>query len=316
MKKILVTGVNGFIGQNIYRELIKLNYFVRGAVRSLDSVLINNNIKYISVGNIDAETNWDYALEGIDCVIHCAGKAHAINKKVELDIYRVVNRDGAKHLAEQAARVGVKRLIFLSSVKVNGESTGKSSGTKIFTYNDIPNPQDNYAISKFEAEQALWEVASKTSLEVVVVRLPLVYGYGVKGNLDRLIKFIHSKVPLPFEGIQNKRSLIGIDNLTDVLVRCVKRPDIAGKTFLVSDGVDLSTPELIRLLASTMGQPTRLFTIPTFLLKFLGFITCKQSEINRLTGSLVIDSSHAREMLNWTPSVSVEIGIRRMVKGK
>jgi nucleoside-diphosphate-sugar epimerase len=316
MKRILVTGFNGFIGQNIYRELIKLNYFVRGAIRSLDSLLINNNIKYISVGNIDSETNWDYALEGIDCVIHCAGKAHAINKKVELDIYRVVNRDGAKHLAEQAAKAGVKRLIFLSSVKVNGESTDKPNGTKIFTYNDIPNPQDNYAISKFEAERALWEVSSKTGLEVVVVRLPLVYGYGVKGNLERLIKFINSKIPMPFGGIQNKRSLIGIDNLLDVLVRCVQHPDIAGKTFLVSDEEDLSTPKLISLIASTMGQPAKLFTVPSFLLKFLGFVIGKQSEISRLTGSLQIDNSYVREILNWTPPVSVEEGIRRMVKGK
>jgi nucleoside-diphosphate-sugar epimerase len=316
MKKILVTGVNGFIGQNIYRELIKLNYFVRGAVRNLDSVLINNDIKYILVSNIDAKTNWDYALEGIDCVIHCAGKAHAMNKKVELDIYRVVNRDGAKHLAEQAAKAGVKRLIFLSSVKVNGESTDKSNGTKIFTYNDIPNPQDNYAISKFEAEQALWEVASKTGLEIVVVRLPLVYGYGAKGNLDRLIKLVNSKIPLPFGGIENKRSLIGIDNLLDVLVRCVQHPDIAGKTFLVTDGEDLSTPKLIRLIASTLGQPAKLFTVPTFLLKFLGFVIGKQSEINRLIGSLQIDNSHVREILNWTPPVSVEEGIRKMVKDK
>jgi len=316
MKKILVTGANGFIGQNIYRELIKLNYFVRGAVRNLKSVLINNDIKFISVGNIDAETNWDYALEGIDCVIHCAGKAHSMNKKVELDIYRVVNRDGTKHLAEQAAKAGVKRLIFLSSVKVNGESTDKSNGTKIFIYNDIPNPQDNYAISKFEAEQVLWEVASKTGLEVVVVRLPLVYGHSAKGNLDRLIKLIYSKIPLPLGGIKNKRSLIGIDNLLDVLVRCVEHPDIAGKTFLVSDGEDLSTPELIRLLASTMDQPAKLFTVPTFLLKFLGFIMGKQSEVNRLTRSLVIDSSYVREILNWTPPVSVEEGIRKMVKEK
>lgn len=316
MKKILVTGVNGFIGQNIYKELIKLNYFVRGAVRNLKSVLINNDIKFISVGNINAETNWDYALEGIDCVIHCAGKAHAMNKKVELDIYREVNRDGTKHLAEQAAKAGVKRLIFLSSAKVNGESTSKSCDNKIFTYNDIPNPQDNYAISKFEAEQALREVASKTVLEVVVVRLPLVYGHSAKGNLDRLIKLIYSKIPLPLEGIKNKRSLIGIDNLIDALVRCVEHPDIANKTFLVSDGEDLSTPELIRLLASTMGQPAKLFTVPTFVLKFLGFIIGKQSEINRLTGSLVVDNSYAREILNWTPLVSVEKGIRRMVKGK
>jgi nucleoside-diphosphate-sugar epimerase len=316
MKKILVTGANGFVGLNIYKHLIKLNYSVKGIIRNLDNTLINCDSKYISVGNIDAETNWDNALEGIDCIIHCAGKAHAMNKEVELDIYRKVNRDGTKHLAEQAVKAKIKRFIFLSSVKVNGESTGNSDGPKIFTNDDMPNPQDNYAISKFEAEKALWEVASKTGLEVVVIRLPLVYGYGAKGNLARLIKIIYSKIPLPLGGIQNKRSLIGIDNLVDILARFIEHPNAAGKTFLVSDGEDLSTPELIRLLASTMGQSAKLFTVPTFLLKFLGFVIGKQKEIDRLTDSLQIDSSHVREILNWTPPVSVEEGIRKMVKDK
>ena len=316
MKKILVTGANGFVGLNIYKHLIKLNYSVKGIIRNLDNTLINCDSKYISVGNIDAETNWDNALEGIDCIIHCAGKAHAMNKEVELDIYRKVNRDGTKHLAEQAVKAKIKRFIFLSSVKVNGESTGNSDGPKIFTNDDMPNPQDNYAISKFEAEKALWEVASKTGLEVVVIRLPLVYGHGAKGNLARLIKIIYSKIPLPLGGIQNKRSLIGIDNLVDILARFIEHPNAAGKTFLVSDGEDLSTPELIRLLASTMGQSAKLFTVPTFLLKFLGFVIGKQKEIDRLTDSLQIDSSHVREILNWTPPVSVEEGIRKMVKDK
>jgi nucleoside-diphosphate-sugar epimerase len=316
MKKILLTGANGFIGQNIYKHLIKLRYFVSGTVRNLDTILINSDTKYISVGNIDAETNWDHALKGVDCIIHCAGKAPAINKKDELNIYRVINKEGTKHLAEQAVKAKVKRLIFLSSVKVNGESTDKSKGVKFFTYNDIPNPQDNYAISKFEAEKELWKIASKTDLEVVVVRLPLVYGYGVKGNLENLIKLIYSKIPLPLGSIKNKRSLIGIDNLIDVLIRCVEHHDVAGKTFLVSDGEDLSTPELIRLIALATGQPAKLFTAPTFLLKFFGFIIGKQSEINRLTGSLLVDNSYVREILNWIPPVSVEEGIRRMVKGK
>jgi nucleoside-diphosphate-sugar epimerase len=174
MKKILVTGANGFIGQNIYKHLTKVNYYVKGTVRNLDDVLINCDTKYISVGNIDTKTNWDRALEGVDCVIHCAGKAHLINKQDELDIYRVINRDGTKHLAEQAVKAKVKRLIFLSSVKVNGESTSNFDDPKIFTNGDTPNPQDNYAISKFEAEQALWKITSKTNLEVVIVRLPLV----------------------------------------------------------------------------------------------------------------------------------------------
>jgi nucleoside-diphosphate-sugar epimerase len=316
MKKILVTGANGFIGHNLYKNLIKLNYSVKGTARNLNTVLINYDTKYISVGNIDGKTNWDHALEGVDCVIHCAGKAHVINKKDELDIYRVINREGTKHLAEQAVKAKVKRLIFLSSVKVNGESTGNFDDPKIFTNDDMPNPQDSYAISKFEAEQALWEIASKTNLEIVIVRLPLVYGKDVKGNLKRLIKLINLKIILPFVDIKNKRSLIGIDNLVDVLIRCIEHPNAAGKTFLVSDGEDLSTTELINIIASEMNRSVRLFWLPRALLKFFGFILMRQSQINRLIGSLQIDNSYVREILNWTPPVSVEEGIRKMVKDK
>jgi nucleoside-diphosphate-sugar epimerase len=316
MKKILVTGANGFIGHNLYKNLTKLNYSVKGTARNLNTVLINYDTKYISVGNIDANTNWDHALEGVDCIIHCAGKAHVINKKDELDIYRVINREGTKHLAEQAVKAKVKRLIFLSSAKVNGESTGNFDYPKIFTNDDTPNPQDNYAISKFEAEKALWEIASKTNLEVVIVRLPLVYGKSVKGNLKSLIKLINYKIPLPFADIKNKRSLIGIDNLVDVLVRCIEHPNAAGKTFLVSDGEDLSTSELINVIASGMNRSVRLFWLPRVLLKFFGFILMRQSQIDRLIGSLQIDNSYVRKILNWTPPVSVEEGIRKMIKDK
>ena len=313
---ILLTGANGFIGSNFAQYCYKKSKKIVLALRNNNkSKNLNSFHKIINVGEINSNTNWISALENINCIIHCAAVTNLMNKKDKHD-YCSVNIEGTKHLAEQAAKAGVKRLIFLCSVKVNGESTGKSNGTKVFTYNDIPNPQDNYAISKFEAEQALWKVASKTGLEVVVVRLPLVYGHSAKGNLDRLIKLIYSKIPLPLGGIKNKRSLIGINNLIDVLIRCAEHPDIAGQTFLVSDGEDLSTPELIRLLASTMGQPVKLFTVPTFVLKFLGFIIGKQSEINRLTGSLVVDNSYAREILNWTPLVSVEKGIRKMIKGE
>ena len=316
MKKILVTGANGFIGHNLYKNLIKLNYSVKGTARNFDTVLINCDTKYISVGNIDSKTNWDHALEGVDCVIHCAGKAHVINKKDELDIYRVINKEGTKHLAEQAVKAKVKRLIFLSSVKVNGESTGNFDDPIIFTNDDTPNPKDNYAISKFEAEQALWEIASKTNLEIVIVRLPLVYGKEVKGNLKRLIKLINSKIPLPFADIKNKRSLIGIDNLVDVLARCIEHPKAAGKTFLVSDGEDLSTTELINIIASELNRSVKLFWLPRAVLKFFGFILMKQSQIDRLIGSFQIDNRYVKEILNWTPPVSIEEGIKRMVKDK
>ena len=201
MDKILVTGASGFIGHSLCNELIKSNRFVRAAVRNIDSYFINisNKFEYFSVGNIGLETKWDNALEGINCVIHCAGIAHQMNKNRNLDAYLSVNTQATKHLAEQAVKAGVKRLIFLSSVKVNGECTDKinnyviqiKQNNKIFTYNDLPNPQDFYAISKFNAEKLLWEISAKTGLEIVVVRLPLVYGHGVKGNLIRLIKLIN-----------------------------------------------------------------------------------------------------------------------------
>ena len=321
MKKILVTGAKGFIGQSLCLELAKSNRSIIGAVRSLEKLSLMDKIRYISVGDIGSQTNWSDTLLGSDCIIHCAGKTHVMRKNIQLEAYLPVNVNGTRRLAQQAAEAGVKRLIFLSSIKVNGESTDNvlndvNKNNNIFTHNDLPNPDDPYAISKFEAEKVLWEISAKTGLEIVVVRLPLVYGHGAKGNLIRLIKLINYGVPLPFGAVNNKRSLIGIDNLIDVLIQCIDHPDASGKTFLVSDGENLSTPDLINYTASSMGRSARLFPFPTSLLKFFGLVLGKQSEIERLLGSLQIDSSHTRKILNWTPPVSVEEGIRRMVKGK
>jgi len=316
MKKILVTGASGFIGQALCSELIKLNLMVCGTVRNSDSLSVSNDFECISVGDINSETNWKNALEKVDCIIHCAGRAHVMNGKKVLDSYRLINTEGSKRLAEQATEAGVKRLVFLSSVKVNGESTGDPNSNKVFTNYDIPNPQDYYAISKFEAEEALREIASRTGLEVVVVRLPLVYGHGVKGNLNSLMKLINYSMPLPFSLINNQRSLIGIDNLVNFLIHCIEHPYAPGKTFLVSDGEDLSTPDLIKLITSSMGRRARLFPFPPPFLKLLGTILGKKKEINRLIGSLKIDKSFMQEEINWSPPISVKEGIRRMVKGK
>jgi nucleoside-diphosphate-sugar epimerase len=316
MKKICLTGVNGFLGKSICQALINSNKSIRALARTIDHSFNSSEVEYIQIKDIRLEQNLKEYLTGCNFVIHCAGKAHLINDKSNLDIYRLANFEVTKHLAEQAVAAGVKRFIFLSSAKVNGETTGKPDGSNIFTNNDMANPQDNYAMSKLEAEKALWEIASKTNLEVVVVRLPLVYGYGAKSNLKNLMKLINSKIPLPFGGIKNKRSLIGIDNLVDVLIRCMEHPNAAGQTFLISDGEDLSTPELILLIASAMGQPIKLFSIPKSILKFLGFILGKQKEMCRITESLQIDNSYAKQILNWTPPVSVKEGIRRMIKGK
>ena len=316
MKKILVTGASGFIGKTLCNKLIKLSFNVQGAVRSLDSLTFEYNFKAVTVGEIGANTNWINALKDIDCIIHCAGKEHSTNEKNNLNIYHLINTEGTKRLAEQVVKSGVKRFIFLSTIKVNGESTGNNDQNSIFTNKDMPNPQDAYSTSKLEAEKLLWEISAKTNLEVVVVRLPLVYGYGAKGNLSWLIKLIKLGIPLPLSFVKNERSMIGIDNLVNLLIRCIDHPNASGKTFLASDGEDLSTSELIKLIASSMGRKAILFLIPLFLLKFLGFIFGKRKEINRLAGSLRIDNNFTKRKLNWTPSLSVEEWVRLMVKEK
>ena len=316
MKKICVTGAEGFIGMSLCKALSSLNKAIRGFVRTIDSNKNSSEIEYVPVGDISSKINWKDQLKGYDCIVHCAGKAHNMSKNKDFDVYHLVNTESTRRLAEQAAEAGVKRLVFLSTIKVNGESTGKISSREAFTNNDMPDPQGAYAISKLKAEEVLWKISTKTGLEVVVVRLPLVYGKDVKGNLARLIKLIKSDIPLPLSMIKNQRSMIGIDNLVDLLICCTDHPNAAGKTFLVSDGKDLSTSELINFIASSMGRKARLFPVPLFLLKFLGFIFGKQKEVNRLIGSLKINSNYTKKMLNWKPPLSVEEGIRKMVLGK
>jgi nucleoside-diphosphate-sugar epimerase len=319
MKKICITGANGFIGKFLCKVLNSSDRSIRGIVRTLNTPINSSKIEYVSVGDMNSKINWREHLNGFDCIIHCAGKAHVMNKKKESkdsNAYHLANTEVTKVLAEQAAEAGVKRLIFLSSVKVNGESTYQINNKQKFSHKDISNPKDPYAISKLEAEKALWEISSRTGLEVVVVRLPLVYGYGAKGNLARLIKLVRSRIPLPLSKVKNQRSMIGIDNLVDLLIQCIDRPEASGKTFLASDDEDLSTPELIELIASSLGRRANLFSLPIFVLKFLGSIFGKSEEINRLVGSLRIDKSYIKEILNWTPPISVKEGIRRMVQGK
>ncbi len=324
MSKILVTGASGFIGFKLSKKLINLNRDIRIAARNINKTFDIDINEKISIGNIDKKTNWKNSLSNVKCIIHCAGIADNVNLTKKIDIYRSVNIDGTKNLAEQAASEGVKRFIFLSSIKVNGENSKiianqKKNESQIidkFTNDHLPNPQDLYAISKFEAEKALWDVAIETGLEIVIVRPPLVYGYGAKGNLSRLIKFIKSGIPLPLSLIKNHRSMIGIDNLVDLLNQCIDHPDANGKIFLASDDKDLSTPDFIKLIASSMGRKASLFPIPLSLLKFIGSVFGRSNEINRLVGSLRVDSSYTKETLNWTPPLSVEEGIRRMVQGK
>jgi nucleoside-diphosphate-sugar epimerase len=310
MRKVLVTGVSGFVGQSIYKNLIKLKYFVRGAVRNSDAALINSNTKFISIGNIDAETKWHNALEGIDCVIHCAGKT-PINKKTELDIYRAVNREGTKNLAEQAVKAGVKRLIFLSSANVNGDAT---FGSLIFKHNDFSKPKNAYSISKLEAEQALLEISKQTGLEVVIIRPTLVYGKRVKGKFLSLLNLVYKQIPLPFAKINNLRSFIGLDNLVDLIICCIDHPKAVGKIFLVSDGEDLSTPDLIRKLSKFMNKSPRLFQVPQLIIQFMGYLVGKSSEVKALFRSFRVDNSYTREILGWSPALSLDESLEKTVR--
>ena len=315
MEKICITGANGFIGRTLCKSLKTPNNHIRGFVRTMDLHNNSSETKKISVGDICSKTNWKDYLFGFDCIIHCAGLNHQMSNIKDINVFNLVNTDGTKRLAEQAVEAGIKRVVFLSSVKVNGESTDQITKQK-FSHKNISNPQDPYAISKLEAEKALWEISSRTGLEVVVVRLPLVYGNGVKGNLARLIKLVRSGIPLPLSLVKNQRSMIGIDNLADLLTHCIYRPEASGKTFLASDGEDLSTPELIKLVASSMEKKVNLFPFPISMLKFLASVLGKREEINRLVGSLQIDISYTKKTLDWTPPISIEEGIRRMVQGK
>ena len=307
--KVLVTGASGFIGCRLCSTLASSEFEVVSTIRKR---AVEGEV---TVGNVRPETDWQGALASRpDIVIHLTARVHVMKDTSAdpLTEFRKVNVAETANLAGQAAAAGVQRFVYLSSIKVNGEQTALGAP---FSLSDRPAPEDAYAISKWEAEQALREVSAKTGLEVVVVRPPLVYGPGVKGNLARLLKLLRLGLPLPLGAVQNKRSLIGLDNLVDLLIRCVDHPAAAGQTFLVSDGEDLSTPDLVRYMADAMNRSPRLFPVPVSLLRLAGGALGKRAEIDRLVESLQIDSSHTRRVLGWTPPVSVQEGIRRMVQG-
>ena len=288
--KILITGQNGFIGKALFNSLQQQKHQVRGTVRNKQKIQkTQKNKDILVVGNIDSTTDWKDPLTDVEVVIHLANRAHVLNDQVRdpLAIFREVNVAGTIQLAKQAVESGVKRFIFVSSIKVNGEQTSKHP----FTVNDKPNPQDPYAISKLEAENTLRKIAQKSSMEIVIIRPPLVYGQGVKGNFQRLSRLVELGIPLPFSSIKNKRSLISLDNLLQILSKAVIDPAVANQTLLVSDALDLSTPQLIKKIANSIGKPARLFPFPIKLLKVIGRLTGQSEIINRLTENLQIDGT-------------------------
>lgn len=306
---VLLTGATGFVGRGVLARLcvepdVRSRIVVRQAPRELPG-----GVDCMLIDGLSASQRWDEALQGIDVVIHAAARVHVMDERAAnpLAEFRAVNVEATRHLARQAAAAGVKRFVYLSSIKVNGEETEPGCPYRA----DSPaNPQDPYGQSKLEAEQALFEIAGETGLEVVVVRPPLVYGPGVKANFASLMGALQRRLPLPFASIDNRRSLVARDNLVDLLLLCTRHPAAAGRVFLVSDGQDLSTAKLCRALSEALGVRHRLLPVPTFALRALGRITGRSQQVQRLLGSLQVDISATRQSLGWVPPVSVERALR------
>ena len=306
---ILVTGASGFVGKGLCAALVK-NQKVRGAVRNLLAGDLPNGIELVG-GEVAPDKTWAEALTAVGVVIHCAARVHIMNDQVAEPLieFRRINVDGTLNLARQAAAAGVRRFVFLSSIKVNGEQTEPGLP---FTADQQANPSDPYGVSKKEAEDGLRALAQETGMEVVVIRPPLVYGPGVKANFLAMMRWLSRGVPLPFGSVTgNRRSLVALDNLVDLIVTCIDHPAAADETFLVSDGEDLSTAELLRRMGRALGTPARLIPVPVGLLNLGATMLGRSGVAQRLCGSLQVDITKTRELLGWSPPVSDDEGLRR-----
>lgn len=308
MNSVLITGSCGFIGRELCIKILDDGRRAKGTV-SIESDVsrLPVGVDAVLIASIDSDTNWDNILAGIDAIVHLAARVHVTDDAFSdpLAEYRKVNVEGTERLAVAAVNAGVKRFVYISSVKVNGEG-----GSYSYTENDKEAPEDPYALSKWEAEQALYEIADKTEMDLVVLRPPLVYGPGVKANFLRLLKVVDSGIPLPLASVNNRRSLIYLGNLIDAIVTCINHPGAAGNTYFVSDGKDVSTPELIRCISSALGRPARLFPFSPVLLKKAGIITGKSVAMDRLLGSLTVDCSKIRRELDWQAPFLMEQGLK------
>lgn len=315
--KFLVTGATGLVGKALCAELVRAGGEVRAAVRSAGvepAGVESAGLAWTSVGRVDGDTAWSAALREVDVVIHLAARVHIMKDSAGYPLaeFRKVNVEGTLNLARQAAAAGVRRLVFVSSVKVNGEDTAPGQA---FAESDLPAPRDAYGVSKHEAELGLRQIAVESGMEVVIIRPPLVYGPGVKANFAALMRAVQRGWPLPLGAVHNQRSLVALDNLVDFILTCIKHPGAANQTFLVSDGHDLSTTELVRGLASAAGVPARLLPVPVWALRSGAALLGKGDAVQRLCGNLQVDISKAHSLLGWTPPISVDEGLRRAVAG-
>ena len=304
--KILVTGASGFVGAAVIHRLTS-------EAQNVLPVYRNAHHSGLAIGNINGSTDWSGTLTKITHVIHTAARVHIMKASVTdpLEAFRKTNAEGTLNLARQAAEAGATRFIFISSIKVNGEQT---KADMAFTEKDVSASDDPYAISKYEAEVGLRNLATETGLEVVIIRPPLVYGPGVKANFLSLMKLVRVGLPLPLGRIDNRRSMIFLDNLVNFISTCLHHPKAKNQTFLVSDGEDLSVTQLLRKLASAMNTPSRLIPIPSSWLKIALSLVGKKCIADRLCGSLHVSITKAQTLLGWSPISSVDEGLKKTVK--
>ncbi len=312
---ILVTGATGFVGGGLARALASQSFAneIVISVRSKNNMTWPTNIRPVVVADLLPDADWSEALKGVRAVVHCAARVHVMNDQAldPLDAYRLVNVQGTLSLARQAALAGVARFVFVSSIKVNGEKTELGHP---FAADDTPAPMDPYGVSKFEAEQALMLLGKQTGMEIVIVRPPLVYGPGVKANFQTMLRWVARGIPLPLGGIKNARSMVALGNLVDLLILCISHPEAAGQIFLVSDGEDVSTSELLRRSAQAMKKTIYLPSVPDRVIYFFADIFGKRAMAERLCGSLQVDIQKTRHLLNWQPPLSLSRALELTVE--
>ncbi|MCP5367779.1 MAG: NAD-dependent epimerase/dehydratase family protein [Hyphomicrobiales bacterium] len=307
MTRVLVTGATGFVGRRLCADLVRRGVAVSAATRNPRLLHDVHGVDLRAVAGLGAGTDWSGALRGVDAVVHLAARVHVMDDRAAdpLAEFRRINAEGTRRLAEDAAAAGARRFVLLSTIKVNGEHTGDTP----FADETPPMPEDPYARSKWEAERALAAVAAATGMEAVVLRPPLVYGPGVKGNFLSLLKLCRKAPPLPLASVRNARSLIFVGNLTAAIAACLEKPAAAGRTYLVRDGEDLSTPDLIRRLAAALDRPARLFPCPPAVLRAAAALAGRSAAAARLLDSLRVDDGKIRRELNWTPPHGVDQGL-------
>lgn len=312
-RTVLVTGATGFVGRALIDRLIADGGRpVRAAVRAPGATM-PDGVSVVVVGGIDDHTDWSAAVEGVDTVIHTAARVHVMQERAAdpLAAFRVVNVDGTLRLARAAAAAGVRRFVFVSSIKVNGEETPPG---RPYAADDPPTPVDPYGVSKLEAERGLEEIGRSTSMEIAIVRPVLVYGPGVRANFRAMMRLVQRGIPLPLGTVHNRRSLVALHNLVDLLVVCVDHPAAANQAFLVSDGEDVSTTELIRRIAKAMGRSPRLFAMPSMVLQLGARLLGQATVAQRLCGSLQVDIEKTRRLLGWRPPVDIDTALAETVR--